>query len=61
MAGTFVITLLGPGGLGEYRVKGADGTSVVSDATLRFSDDLKQFEGKVAAGERIYTYTGRKL
>lgn len=61
MAGSFVITLAGPGGLGEYRFKNADGTSVVRDATLRFSDDLKQFEGKVHAGGQTQTYAGRKL
>ena len=61
MAGTFVMTLLGSGGMGEYRFKGADGTSLVTDATIRFADDLRQFEGRVDAAGKTYTYTGRKL
>jgi hypothetical protein len=61
MAATFVITLTGKGGLGEDRFKGKDGTSVVADAAIRFSEDLRQFEAKVDAGGRTTTYSGLKL
>ena len=34
---------------------------LVTDATIQFADDLRQFEGKVGAAGKTYTYTGRKL
>lgn len=61
IAATFVTTLTGSAGLGEYRVKRYDGNTVVNDATIRLSDDLKQFEGKFDSGGKIHTLTGRKL
>jgi hypothetical protein len=61
IAATFVTTLIGSSGVGEYRVKRYDGNTVVNDATIRLSDDLKQFEGKFDSGGKIHTLTGRKL
>ena len=58
---TFVTTLIGSGGLGEYKVKRYDGNTVVNDGTIRLADDLKQFEGKFDSGGKIHTLTGRKL
>lgn len=58
---TFVMTLVGLAGIGEYRFKGADGTTLVDDATIRLSDDLKRLEGKVDAGTEAFKLTGRKL
>ena len=58
---TFVTTLIGSGGLGEYKVKRYDGTTVLNDVTIRLADDLKQFEGKIDAAGKIHTLTGRKL
>lgn len=61
ISSTFVTTLVGSGGIGEYRVKGMDGTTVVYEATIRLADDLKQFQGKVDTGGVTYKLTGRKL
>lgn len=58
---TFVTTLVGSGGIGEYKVRGMDGTTVSNDATIKLSDDLKRFEGKVEADGKVYKLTGRKL
>lgn len=58
---TLVTTLAGTGGLGEYRVKGMEGTAVVYEATIRLADDLKQFQGKIDYEGKIYKFTGRKL
>lgn len=61
ISSTFVTTLIGSGGIGEYRVKRMDGTTVVNDATIRLTDDLKQFQGKIDAEGETYKLTGRKL
>src|SRR5688572_8014457 len=58
---TLVTTLAGTGGIGEYRVKGMEGTTVVYEATIRLADDLKQFQGKIDFEGKIYKFTGRKL
>ncbi|HVF29827.1 MAG TPA: hypothetical protein VNA22_02605 [Pyrinomonadaceae bacterium] len=60
ISATFVTTLLGSSGVGEYKVKRTDGT-VINDATIRLGDDLNEFQGKIDAGGQTYTLTGRKL
>ena len=58
---TLITTLVGSGGIGEYKVKAMDGTTLVYEATIRLADDLKQFQGKVDTGGVTYKFTGRKL
>jgi hypothetical protein len=61
ISSTLVTTLAGTGGIGEYRVKGMEGTTVVYEATIRLADDLKQFQGKIDFEGTNYKFTGRKL
>lgn len=61
ISSTIVTTLIGSGGLGEYRVKRMDGTTVIYDTTIRLADDLKQFQGKIDAEGQTYKLTARKL
>lgn len=61
ISSTVVTNLTGSSGLGEYRVKRPDGATVVYDAMIRMTDDLKQFQGKIDAEGKIYTLKGRKL
>lgn len=58
---TFVTTLAGSGGIGEYRVKETNGTTTVYEATIRLADDLKSFQGKMDYQGRTYKFSGRKL
>ncbi len=61
ISSTIVTTLIGSSGLGEYRVKRMDGATVIYDATIKLTDDLRQFQGKVDAEGETYKLTGRKL
>jgi hypothetical protein len=58
---TLVATLAGTGGIGEYRVKLMNGTTVAYEATIRLTDDLKQLQGKIDYEGTNYKFTGRKL
>ena len=61
LTSTVVTTLAGSGGIGEYRVKLMNGTTLVYEATIRLADDLKQFQGKIDYEGTTYKFTGRKL
>ena len=61
LTSTVVATLAGSGGIGEYRVKWTNGTTTIYEATIRFADDLKQFQGKIDSEGTTYKFVGRKL
>ena len=61
LSSTLVATLVGTGGIGDYRVKLMNGTTVLYEATIRLTDDLKQLHGKIDYEGTNYKFTGRKL
>ena len=61
LTSTLVTPLAGSGGIGEYRVKFADGTISGYATTIRLSDDLKRFNGTLDIDGKTYKLTGRKL
>lgn len=59
---TYVTTLIGLAGVGEYRLQKTDGSTVIFPANIRLSDDLKRLDGSFEV-ESLPTIrlTGRKL
>ena len=61
LSATCVTTLVGSGGIGEYKLKQPDGSALTSEATIRFDDDMSHFHAKFENSGYSYTLAGRKL
>jgi hypothetical protein len=60
MRATYVTTLIGSSGIGEYKLKKTDGSTVINEATIRLDENLKEFTGKFEEGEWTIKLSGRK-
>ena len=59
---TLVVTLIGLSGIGEYKSKKADGSTVIIPATVQLEEDLTKLEGRIQIkGQQAYMLDGRKL
>jgi hypothetical protein len=58
---TYTTTLNDTVGVGEYKLKRPDGSTVTTDATIQLKEDLSAFIGKFDEGGEPISLIGRKL
>lgn len=58
---TYITTLNDTVGVGEYKLKQPDGSTVTTDVTIQLKEDLSAFIGKFQAGGESISLMGRKF